>query len=258
CLDQPVFALGQAGKVIVGAQPVRPEHFAIELQSTRAVHFIKVKAITVGGRYMDRGDELAVIDNSARLDSSGRMSSRVMGAGVVREDGSVDITARFGFVSGGSAAEQGFDGGLVFLAWDRQSDEQSRPGADARYILGSGQWGENNGLTIIALLRLPAVEQPSAAEGPEQLVLEQNEPNPFTDSTTIRFGVPVETEARVAVYDLLGRELLALHDGLTAAGFHQVTWDGADREGNPARSGMWFYQVRIPGRTLTRKMILLR
>ncbi len=222
------------------------------------VHFIKVKAITVGGRYLDLGDELAVIDTSARVNGPGSMDSRVMGAGVVREDGSVDITARFGLESGGDGMDQGFDEGLVFLAWERQSGEQSRPGADARYILGSGRWGENNGLTIINLLRLPAVERPPTAEVPKQLVLEQNQPNPFTDSTTIRFGVPEEMEVRVAVYDLLGRELLALHDGLTAAGIHQVTWDGAGREGKPARSGMWFYQVRTPGRTLTRKMILLR
>ncbi len=257
CLNEPVFTLGQAGKVIVGAQPVHPEHFAVGML-TGMVHFIKVKAITVGGRYLDPGDELAVIDTSAKLDRPGSMDLRLMGAGVVREDGSVDITARFGIVSDGDGTEQDIDGGLVFLAWVRQSGEQSRPGADARYILGSGLWGENNGLTIIELLRLPAVERPPAAEVPKQLVLEQNEPNPFTDSTTIRFGVPGELEVRVAVYDLLGRELLALHDGLTAAGYHQVTWDGADRDGNPARSGMWFYQVRTPGRTLTRKMILLR
>ncbi len=93
---------------------------------------------------------------------------------------------------------------------------------------------------------------------PDRLVVEQNVPNPFSDTTVIRFGLPAEQQVRVAVYDLLGRELVALHDGITAAGYHQVVWDGTDGNGRPARKGMWFYQVRTPGGAITRKMLLLR
>ncbi len=254
----PVFALGQAGRVTIGAAPARPVHFQADMQPAGGIHFITAQAITLGGRYLDQGDELAVIDTTAGGEGT---SVVVMGVGVVREDGSVDIPARLGFAARGglpAGAESGLGHTMVFLAWDRQTGEESRPGTEARYILGAGLWGENNGLTIIDLLQLPAVAEAPLSPLPDQLVVEQNVPNPFTDTTVIRFGLPAEQQVRVAVYDLLGRELVALHDGITAAGYHQVTWDGTDGEGRPARKGMWFYQVRTPGGTITRKMLLMR
>ena len=258
CPAGPVFALGQAGRVIIGAAPARPVHFLTDMEPAGGIHFITAQAITLGGRYLDQGDEVAVIDTSIGGEGT---SVIVMGVGVVREDGSVDIPARLGFAAGRglpAGAESGLGRAMVFLAWDRQADEESRPGTEARYVLGAGLWGENNGLTIIDLLQLPAVAKAPLSPSPDQLVVEQNVPNPFTDTTVIRFGLPAEQQVRVAVYDLLGRELLALHDGITAAGYHQVTWDGTDGNGRPARKGMWFYQVRIPGRTITRKMLLMR
>ncbi len=258
CLAGPLFALGQAGRVTIGAAPARPVHFLTNLEPAGGIHFITAQAVTLGGRYLDQGDEVAVIDTFSGGQGTGPV---VVGAGVVREDGSVDITARLGFAAGRglpAGAESALGQTMVFLAWDRQTDEESRPGAEARYVLGAGLWGENNGLTIINLLQLPAVAEAPVSPLPDQLVVEQNVPNPFADTTVIRFGLPVEQQVRVAVYDLLGRELVALHDGISPAGYHQVTWDGTDGNGRPVRKGMWFYQVRVPGRTITRKMLLLR
>ena len=85
-----------------------------------------------------------------------------------------------------------------------------------------------------------------------------NDPNPFSDTTTIRFGLPGESEVKVTVFDLMGREVVTLHDGITAAGYHEVVWNGADKAGLVARNGMYFYQVRTPGRTITRKLLLMR
>ncbi len=258
CPAGPLFALGQAGRVAIGAAPARPVHFLTDMEPAGGIHFITAQAVTLGGRYLNQGDELAVIDTAAAGEGT---SVVVMGVGVVRADGSVDIPARLDFAARGGlpdGAEGGSGHAMVFLAWDRQTDQESRPGAEARYVLGTGLWGENNGLTIIDLLQLPAPAEAPLSPLPDQLVVEQNVPNPFADTTVIRFGLPAEQQVRVAVYDLLGRELVALHDGITVAGYHQVTWDGTDGKGRPARKGMWFYQVRIPGRTITRKMLLLR
>ena len=53
---------------------------------------------------------------------------------------------------------------------------------------------------------------------PDAFQLHQNYPNPFNPSTTIRFDLPVATEVHLAVYDLLGREVVRLVDGQLQAG----------------------------------------
>ena len=62
----------------------------------------------------------------------------------------------------------------------------------------------------------------------------------------------------MTVFDLVGREVVTLHDGITAAGYHEVVWNGTDAAGRAARNGMYFYQVRTPGGTVTRKLLLMR
>ena len=85
-----------------------------------------------------------------------------------------------------------------------------------------------------------------------------NDPNPFRIMTTIRFGLPEERQIKIAVYDLMGREIVVLHDGITPPGYHGVEWDGRDPAGNPVSNGMYFYQLRTPERTITRKMVKMQ
>ena len=91
-----------------------------------------------------------------------------------------------------------------------------------------------------------------------QQVVDANDPNPFSTETTIQFGLPKETEAKVIIFDLMGRELITLHDGITSAGYHEVIWDGTDEEGETVRDGMYFYQVRTAEETVTQKLLLMR
>jgi len=92
----------------------------------------------------------------------------------------------------------------------------------------------------------------------------QNFPNPFNPSTTIRFRVPAESNraeesspgarwTRIAVYDLLGREMAVLVDELKRAGTYTVQWDAA---GHP--SGVYFYRLLSGNFTETRKMLLAK
>lgn len=53
-------------------------------------------------------------------------------------------------------------------------------------------------------------------------------PNPFADQTTIRYELPEPMQARMVVYDALGREIAMLVDGEQPAGSHEVVFDGAD------------------------------
>ena len=62
----------------------------------------------------------------------------------------------------------------------------------------------------------------------------------------------------LTVYDLLGRELVRLFDGVQDAGLHQVLWGGKDSKGNRVSSGIYLYKLQVGGNEETRSMILLR
>lgn len=73
---------------------------------------------------------------------------------------------------------------------------------------------------------------------PVSFALQQNFPNPFNPSTTIRYQLPLDSRVSLKVYDLLGREVEVLADGEEVAGYHEVRFDA----GRMA-SGLYFYRM---------------
>jgi hypothetical protein len=256
-----IFARGESEELIVGAPPPRPRHFTVDAKPTGITHVLQLQAATLGGVYLDAGDELAVVDSGGWINAEGEQGPLVVGAGVVQEDGSIQITAVLGFDPGGSTAVlPGARTGnpVYYLAWNHNSNTESRPGKEAHYVLGEGSWGENDGFTIVKVVRLGERTAAEPRPIPDELIVTANDPNPFRSTTTIRFGVPVEMQIKIAVYDLMGREIVVLHDGITPPGYHGVEWDGRDPTGNPVSNGMYFYQLRTPERTITRKMVKMQ
>jgi beta-xylosidase len=88
---------------------------------------------------------------------------------------------------------------------------------------------------------------------PNDFFLEQNYPNPFNPSTKIKFDLPEESEVKIRVYDMLGREVSTLLEGVKAAGRYTVDFDGTQLS-----SGVYVYIMNANNRVFTRKMILLR
>jgi flagellar hook assembly protein FlgD len=70
-----------------------------------------------------------------------------------------------------------------------------------------------------------------------------NVPNPFNPSTELRFELDRPGIVELNIYDARGFLVRSLIAGHYAAGLHRVMWDGADRAGRPAASGV--YQVRL-------------
>ena len=96
---------------------------------------------------------------------------------------------------------------------------------------------------------------------PIRLALQQNAPNPFNASTTIRYRVPAYMAAeaiRLVIYNLAGQPVRVLIRGTVGAGTHCVVWDGRDYEGHEVASGLYFYRLETRRRALTRRMMLLR
>ncbi|HET9252353.1 MAG TPA: FlgD immunoglobulin-like domain containing protein, partial [Candidatus Eisenbacteria bacterium] len=89
--------------------------------------------------------------------------------------------------------------------------------------------------------------------------LEQNAPNPFNPRTTIRFSVAEPGAVRLDVYDVQGRHVSTLVDGMIAAGDHAVPWDGRSDSGSSAASGVYFYRLRTAsGESESRRMVMVR
>jgi glucose/arabinose dehydrogenase len=103
----------------------------------------------------------------------------------------------------------------------------------------------------------------SAQEGnplPEHFRLEQNYPNPFNPRTVISFSVAslpagrqVASRVKLAVYDMLGREVAVLVEGEKPAGKYEFTFDGAGLS-----SGLYFCRLQAGSLSQMRKMALLK
>jgi hypothetical protein len=110
----------------------------------------------------------------------------------------------------------------------------------------------------------PSPDEPEIAEIPVQYGLDQNYPNPFNPSTTIQFDLPEESNVRIIIYDILGREVTRVVDGMMGAGRYNQTWNGQDGTGRSVASGV--YIVRIEARSVLsernlvsmRKMMLMK
>ncbi len=89
---------------------------------------------------------------------------------------------------------------------------------------------------------------------PQSTKLDQNYPNPFNPSTTIRFDVAGGAgNVRLAVYDLIGREVAVLVNEPKSPGRYEVALNGSD-----FASGVYLYRLTAGGYSETRKLVILR
>ncbi|GAB5517985.1 MAG: hypothetical protein RhofKO_02360 [Rhodothermales bacterium] len=85
-------------------------------------------------------------------------------------------------------------------------------------------------------------------------ILRQNYPEPFSQQTTIRYEVIDTVPVELHVYDLLGRRVRTLVDGVQAAGVYDVVFEAG---GLP--TGTYFYRLEAAGYvSITRRMVLQR
>ncbi len=88
--------------------------------------------------------------------------------------------------------------------------------------------------------------------------LVQNSPNPFNPVTIIAFHVPHESHVAVHVYDVSGREVRTLVDGVKEPGRHSAVWDGRNDQGESCSSGVYFCVMETPEYRGSHKMMLLK
>ena len=88
--------------------------------------------------------------------------------------------------------------------------------------------------------------------------LSANRPNPFDGVTEISFHLSGSSTARLDVFDVSGRLVRTLVDGVHKAGSHTARWDGRDSAGRLVSAGVYFYRLEAEGRTEMQRMSVLR
>jgi hypothetical protein len=88
---------------------------------------------------------------------------------------------------------------------------------------------------------------------PTNFALHQNYPNPFNPSTMITFDLPKAEHIALRMFDLLGREVAVLEDGLMQAGTYRVRFDGSH-----LASGIYFARLEAGKFSQTKKLVLLK
>lgn len=83
-------------------------------------------------------------------------------------------------------------------------------------------------------------------------------PNPFVNSTVIRYEVATPAPVKLEIYDKVGRLVRALIVSQQESGFHRMKWDGLDGEGRKVRMGVYFSRIQIGHSVKSSKLILLR
>jgi|GEM_PF-3322823 len=78
-------------------------------------------------------------------------------------------------------------------------------------------------------------------------------PNPFNPVTMIRYELPQNSQVRLEVFDMLGRRVAVLVDGLIEAGTHEIPFDASN-----LASGVYLYRLTAGQVVQTRQMVLVK
>ncbi|MCK4330434.1 T9SS type A sorting domain-containing protein [candidate division WOR-3 bacterium] len=88
--------------------------------------------------------------------------------------------------------------------------------------------------------------------------LTQNYPNPFCRKTVISYQLPVTSRISLKVYDISGRLVKCLVNGIREPGNYIAKWDGRGADGDKLASGIYFYRFDSGSFQDNKKLILIQ
>ncbi len=134
------------------------------------------------------------------------------------------------------------------------------PGEATAVDVGDGETtGINFQLLGMDVKEITAVSQEKpTASVPKDFALRPAYPNPFNPTTQIEWQLPVRTEVKLQVYNLLGGHVKNLVNGVQPAGTHSAVWDGTDQRGLQVPSGVYLIRLEAGNFRATQKVLLLK
>ncbi len=88
---------------------------------------------------------------------------------------------------------------------------------------------------------------------PKDFYLSNNYPNPFNPTTKINYSISKSVNVSLKVYDVLGREVKTLVQGVQNPGSYTVTLDASELS-----SGIYFYRLEAGNYSETKQMLLIK
>lgn len=129
-------------------------------------------------------------------------------------------------------------------------------GVTGIFEVTAGYGGRTRGATLEVI---PATSTGvGGSSGVPSLRVHSIAPNPTTGVARLEYELSRPAEVRIGVYDVTGRLIRTLVDSPQAAGMHPVLWDGRNRDGSDAPSGLYFVRIRVGSLVQSGKLVLVR
>jgi hypothetical protein len=105
-------------------------------------------------------------------------------------------------------------------------------------------------------LDVMAVEDASPAPPPFRLGAPS--PNPSGGRVRLDVSLPAAADVRLVVFDVQGRRVATLVEGLLASGRHPVAWESRDDRGRPVAAGVYWARLEALGEVRTKAIVIAR
>ncbi|MCK4251634.1 T9SS type A sorting domain-containing protein [candidate division WOR-3 bacterium] len=117
--------------------------------------------------------------------------------------------------------------------------------------MNTSEFSQNNSVIL-------GIEEGGSSGNPAGYILNQNTPNPFSNLTTIVFALPKTGHVSLKIYDVSGKLVKTLADGLYSPSDYTAYWNGRDENGCKVCSGVYFYILETEDFSATKKLILTK
>ena len=161
---------------------------------------------------------------------------------------------------GPEGAAESSSGGTAFQDFDRRTTMYHRDTLDCSYPTSSTLYtASTDGLPIGDLNWFPdkkavwLTDLQTNETIPFEYNLQQNFPNPFNPTTTVKFSIPEVSKVTLEVYNVLGQKITQLINKNLNAGNHEIEFSAKDLS-----SGIYFYTLNAGNFHSTKKMILMK
>lgn len=161
--------------------------------------------------------------------------------------------------------------GAFYVGWIQFAADAASVGRDftapfsRRPLEYTGAWSDFRGKETEDLMLRATIGVPPGVEEekegnlkPLRLLLTSNRPNPFHHSTMIHFSIPHRGMTSLEIFDLTGSHIRTLVEAEKEVGNYRAEWNGKDSRGREVPSGLYFYKLSSSGKTMIKKMILLK
>jgi hypothetical protein len=107
-------------------------------------------------------------------------------------------------------------------------------------------------------IALPSMPAAANGELPARQEIALAGANPGRGGTSLQLALPRATRVEVRIHDVRGGLVWKMDPREFSAGTHLVSWDGKNRDGNPAAAGVYFVQVATPERMSQLRFVMIR